>query len=106
MTDIKLLLKEFGHYAYGQSKHTTFTDFLDWALFPFKWFDSAEGQQKALETYQTHPKVTQLVKLIQLIGDASEEFCDPLGELCINKQFRVATMANIGHLNLSVICFL
>jgi hypothetical protein len=81
MTDIKLLLKEFEHFASGQSKHTAFTDFIDWALLPFKWFDSAEDRNKALETYQTHPKVTQLVKLLELVGDASEGFSDPLGEL-------------------------
>jgi type I restriction-modification system DNA methylase subunit len=81
MTDIKLLLKEFEHYAYGQSMHTAFTELLDWTLLPFKKFDSAEEQNQVLERYQTHPKVTQLVKLLELIGEASEGFCDPMGEL-------------------------
>lgn len=81
MTDLKLLLKEFERYAYGQSKHTAFTELLDWTLLPFKKFNSAEEQNRALEAYQTHPKVTQLVKLLELIGDTSEGFCDPLGEL-------------------------
>ena len=40
-----------------------------------------EGQNQALETYQSHPKTAQLVILLTLIGDCSEEFCDPLGEL-------------------------
>jgi type I restriction-modification system DNA methylase subunit len=35
----------------------------------------------ALETYRSHPKVNQLVPLITLIGDLSEGFADPLGEL-------------------------
>jgi hypothetical protein len=66
MTDIKQLLKVFEHFAYGQSKHTAFTELLDWTLLPFKKFDSAEQQNQALETYQNHPKVTQLVKLLAM----------------------------------------
>jgi hypothetical protein len=81
MTDIKLLLKDFEHFAYGQSLHSAFTDLLDWTLLPFKRYDSAEEQNQALETYRTHPKVNQLVQLITRIGDLSEGFCDPLGEL-------------------------
>lgn len=50
-------------------------------LLPFRKWDSAELQNQALETYQTHPKAIHLVKLLELIGDASEGFCDPLGEL-------------------------
>lgn len=81
MTDIKLLLKEFEAYAYGQSLHTAFTEMLDWTLLPFKKWDNAEQQNQALETYQNHPRVSQLVKLLELIGEASEGFRDPLGEL-------------------------
>jgi len=81
MTDIKQLLKEFESYAYGQSLHTAFTEMLDWTLLPFKKWDYAEQQNTALENYQNHPKVSQLVKLIELIGEASEGFCDPMGEL-------------------------
>jgi hypothetical protein len=81
MTDIKQLLKDFERFAYGQSLHTAFTELLDWALLPFKKFDTTEEQNQALEAYQTHPKVTQLVSLLILIGDGSEGFCDPWGEL-------------------------
>jgi hypothetical protein len=81
MTDIKQLLTAFERYAYGQSLSTAFTQLLDWTLLPFKKYDSAAEQQQAIETYQTHPKVQQLVLLITLIGDGSEGFCDPLGEL-------------------------
>lgn len=81
MTDIKLLRKEFETFGYGQSLHTAFTDLLDWTLLPFRKWDNADQQNQALETYQNHPKVTQLVKLLELIGEASEGFCDPLGEL-------------------------
>jgi type I restriction enzyme M protein len=81
MTDIKHLLTAFERFAYGQSLHTAFTELLDWTLLPFKKWDNAELQSSALETYQSHPKVDQLVKLITIIGDLSEGFCDPLGEL-------------------------
>jgi len=81
MTEIKELLTEFNRFAYGQSLHTAFTDMLDWTLLPFKRYDAADEQRKALENYQSHPKVEQLVKLITLIGELSENFRDPLGEL-------------------------
>ncbi|MGY3215287.1 N-6 DNA methylase [Mucilaginibacter sp. HD30] len=81
MTEIKELLPEFNRFAYGQSLHTAFTDMLDWMLLPFKRYDTVDEQRNALETYQSHPKVEQLVKLITLIGDLSENFRDPLGEL-------------------------
>jgi len=81
MTDIKQLLKEFEQFAYGQSLSSAFTDLLDWTLLPFKMRDNVEDQKQALERYQSHPKATQLVTLLTLIGDGSEEFCDPLGEL-------------------------
>ena len=81
MTDIKQLLKEFERFAYGQSLSSAFTDLLDWTLLPFKMHETSKAQQQALETYRTHPKATQLVTLVTLIGEGSEEFCDPLGEL-------------------------
>jgi hypothetical protein len=81
MTEIKQLLADFTRYAHGQSVHTAFTEMLDWTLLPFKWFDDAAGQQQAFEAYRKHPKVNQLVKLVTMIGDLSEGFCDPLGEL-------------------------
>jgi type I restriction enzyme M protein len=81
MTEIKHLLTAFERFAYGQSLHTAFSELLDWTLLPFKKWDNAELQNSALETYQSHPKVDQLMKLITLIGDLSEGFNDPLGEL-------------------------
>lgn len=81
MTDTKELLTEFNRFAYGQSLHTAFTEMLDWMLLPFKRYDAADEQRIALATYQSHPNVQQLVKLITLIGDLSEGFRDPLGEL-------------------------
>jgi type I restriction-modification system DNA methylase subunit len=81
MTDIKHLHTEFERFAYGQSLHTAFTDLLDWALLPFKKFDSSEEQLAAFESFRNHPKVNQLITLITLIGDLSEDFSDPIGEL-------------------------
>ena len=81
MTEIKQLLTAFERFAYGQSLHTAFTEMLDWTLLPFKQHSTVEEQSAALETYRTHPKVTQLVSLITLIGEGSESFFDPLGEL-------------------------
>jgi type I restriction-modification system DNA methylase subunit len=81
MTDIKQLLKEFERFANGQSLHTAFVDLLDWTLLPFRKFNDAESQNAALEKYQTHPKVKQLVTLVTIIGDLSEGFNDPIGEL-------------------------
>jgi len=84
MTDIKQLLTEFERFAYGRSKHTAFIDLLDWTLLPFKKFDTQEEQLQAFETYKTHPKVTQLVKLIELIGEGSEDFGDELYQQAIS----------------------
>lgn len=81
MTEIKHLLTTFERFAYGQSLHTAFTELLGWTLLPFKKWDIAELQNNALETHQSHPKVDQLAKLIIIIGDLSEGFNDPLGEL-------------------------
>lgn len=50
-------------------------------MLPFKKYESTALQTQALETYQNHPKVTQLVSLVSIIGDISEGFEDPLGEL-------------------------
>jgi hypothetical protein len=81
MTDIKQLLKDFERFAYGTNLHTAFTELLDWTLLPFKMYATLDEQTIALESYQNHPTVSQLVPLITLIGDASEGFSDPLGEL-------------------------
>lgn len=80
MTEIKRLLTAFERFAYGQSLHTAFSELLDWTLLPFKKWGDAGLQNNAIETYQSHPKVDQLVKLITIIGDLSEGFNDPLGE--------------------------
>ncbi|HEY8892207.1 MAG TPA: N-6 DNA methylase [Clostridium sp.] len=50
-------------------------------MLPFKKYSTIDEQSQALETYKTHPKVEQLVNLVTLIGDLSEDFNDPLGEL-------------------------
>jgi type I restriction-modification system DNA methylase subunit len=81
MLQIKQLLSSFEHFAHGQSLHTAFVELLDWTLLPFKKWDNAQQQSQALETYQSHPKVTQLITVINIIGDLSEGFNDPLGEL-------------------------
>lgn len=79
--DIKQLLTTFERYAYGQSLHTAFSEILDWTLLPFKMFDTSEEQLEAYEMFRNHPKVSQLTILITLIGDLSEGFLDPIGEL-------------------------
>ncbi|WP_342644890.1 N-6 DNA methylase [Mucilaginibacter sp. CSA2-8R] len=84
MTEITQLLTAFECFAYGQSLHTAFTDLLDWTLLPFKRYADKLEQQKALDTYRNHPKVKQLVELITIIGELSEDIHDPLGELYMN----------------------
>jgi len=79
--EIKQLLTTFERYAYGNSLHNAFTELLDWTLLPFKKYNTNDEQNQALEKYKSHPKVDQLVKLITLIGDLSEDFNDPIGEL-------------------------
>ncbi|MBS7565769.1 SAM-dependent DNA methyltransferase [Mucilaginibacter sp. Bleaf8] len=81
MTDIKQLLTAFERFAYGNSLHTAFTDLLDWMLLPFKMHDSTEAHSAALDTYRKHKKVNELVELVKMVGDLSEGFRDPLGEL-------------------------
>ena len=79
--EIKQLLTAFERYAYGNSLHNAFTELLDWTLLPFKKYDTCDEQNQALESYRTNPKVEQLVNLVTLIGDLSEDFNDPIGEL-------------------------
>ncbi|WP_295772361.1 N-6 DNA methylase [uncultured Mucilaginibacter sp.] len=81
MTDFKQLVTAFERFAYGQSLHTAFTEMLDWTLLPFKRSEDKSEQQVALETYRNHKKVNELVNLVKLVGDLSENFSDPLGEL-------------------------
>jgi hypothetical protein len=81
MKEFNQLLTAFERFAYGQSLHSAFVELLDWALLPFRKWDDAESQNIALEKYRTHPKVKQLITLVTLIGDLSEGFNDPLGEL-------------------------
>lgn len=81
MTDIKPLLAAFERFAYGQSLHTAFTELLDWTLLPFKRYEDELQQQAALDTYRNHKKVNELVELVKIVGDLSEGFADPLGEL-------------------------
>jgi type I restriction-modification system DNA methylase subunit len=81
MTEITLLLTAFERFAYGQSFHTSFTDMLDWMLLPFKMHDDAGGRQQALDTYRGHKKLSELVQLVSVVGELSEGFKDPLGEL-------------------------
>jgi tRNA G37 N-methylase Trm5 len=81
MTNFKQLLTAFERFAYEQSLHTSFTEMLDWTLLPFKQHTTVEEQSAALKIYRTHSKVNQLVPLITLIGELSEGFADPLGEL-------------------------
>lgn len=81
MTDIKQLLKDFERFAYGQSLHTAFTEMLDWVLLPFKRYEDELAQQAALDSYRNHNKVNELVELVKIVGDLSEGFADPLGEL-------------------------
>jgi type I restriction enzyme M protein len=101
MTDIKQLLKEFERFAYGQSLHDAFVELLDWTLLPFKKWESAELQNSALESYQSHPKVQQLITLVTIIGDLSEGFCDPLGELY---QQAISTGRNGQHWSPEHLC--
>lgn len=44
-------------------------------------FDTSKEQLLAFETFRDHPKVGQLTTLITLIGDLSDGFADPIGEL-------------------------
>jgi len=81
MTDIRQLLKEFERFAYGHSLHNAFVELLDWTLLPFKMHKSQEEQNEALDKYRNHSKVQQLVTLVTLVGEISENFSDPLGEL-------------------------
>lgn len=81
MTDFKQLLTAFERFAYGQSLHTAFADLLDWISLPFKMHIDATSQQQALDTYRGHKKVNELVQLVNMIGELSEGFRDPLGEL-------------------------
>lgn len=81
MNEINKLQQNFERFVCGQSLHAAFTELLDWALLPFKKFDTAAEQTNAFEIFRNHSKVNQLKELVTMIGDLSEGFSDPLGEL-------------------------
>ncbi|WP_121812082.1 HsdM family class I SAM-dependent methyltransferase [Mucilaginibacter kameinonensis] len=82
MNNINKLLILFEQFAYTQNEAAALNDFLDYFLLAFRYHETAEEQKPALETLINHPKRELLSKMLIEVGELSENFNDPLGELC------------------------
>ena len=85
MTDYSKLFSSFDKYAYGKSVASAFTEFLDTLLIPFKVYDTKEEGELYLARVTNHPKKDAFASMADLIGELSEGFHDPLGELYMQK---------------------
>lgn len=81
MKDINKLIKLFEHYAHGQNYSTAFSDLLDHVLITFKFHETEEEQITALQQLARYKKKDEHIALLTEIGEVSEGFEDPLGEL-------------------------
>jgi len=85
MTDISTLLSLFDKFAYSKSSSIAFAELLDMILIPFKVYDTKEEAEAHLARVTTHPHKGVFVSMATLIGELSEGFRDPLGELYMHK---------------------
>lgn len=81
MKDISKLIKLFEQYSYGQNYSTAFSDLLEYFLIAFKFYETEEEQASALNQLTSYKKKETLITLLTEIGELSEGFEDPLGEL-------------------------
>ncbi len=81
MTDISKLLSLFEKYAYAKDYPIAFADLLDTILIPFKVCDTAEEQNSNLTLLSNHPQKDMVASMATLIGEISEGFHDPVGDL-------------------------
>ncbi len=81
MKDNTTLFSLFGQFAHAQNYPTAFSEMLDLFLIPFMWHETEHGFLAALNRLQQHPKKDNLIALYSEIGERSEGFYDPLGEL-------------------------
>jgi type I restriction-modification system DNA methylase subunit len=81
MQDNKKLFSLFDQFAHTQNHGTAFSDILDFFLLSFKLYYTQEDRRESLERITTHPKKEQLAALFSEIGELSEGFRDPIGEL-------------------------
>lgn len=85
MTNMSKLLSAFEKYAYGKSAASAFTEFLETLLIPFKIYDTKEERELHLARVTSHLNKEVFVEMASLIGELSEGFRDPLGELYMQK---------------------
>lgn len=85
MTDVNKLLTQFDKYAYGKSAETAFTNLLDAILIPFKMYDTPQEHEAMIATITGLPQRETLASMAKLIGELSEGFRDPFGELYMQK---------------------
>lgn len=85
MTEIGKLCALFDKYAHAKNHATAFTELLDYFLLPFKLLDSQEEQEQQLSAMVDYPNKDALIPVLNLLGELSEDFCDPLGQLYMEK---------------------
>lgn len=64
-----------------QNYAAALNDFNDYFLLGFRYYETGEEQKQVLETLINHPKRELLSKMLIEVGELSENFNDPLGEL-------------------------
>lgn len=85
MIDITKLCNQFDRYSHAQSQATAFTEMLDKFLLPFKLCTTQEESEAQTQQIITCPRKDTLAPLLQMLGELSEGFNDPLGELYMRK---------------------
>jgi type I restriction-modification system DNA methylase subunit len=81
MKNINPLIKLFERYAYGQNYSAAFSAMLDYFLIAFKYYKTEEDQAAAIHQLTTYQKKDEHIALLTEIGELSEGFEDPLGDL-------------------------
>lgn len=85
MTDITKLLTLFDKWAYGKQPATAFNELVDTIIIPFKVCGTPEEAEAQLAIVTGHPRKDTLASIANCIGELSEGFRDPLGELYMQK---------------------
>jgi len=81
MTDIKKLCSLFDRYAHDKNRAIAFTEMLDSFLLPFKFCATKQEQEVHLAQLTSQPKQEELFSFLEELGECSQHFCDPLGEI-------------------------
>ncbi|HVX27537.1 MAG TPA: N-6 DNA methylase [Parafilimonas sp.] len=85
MMDMQKMLSLFDHYARHQDNFIALEKLLDTFLFSFRIHDTPEEREKAFHIINGFKEKEAIAGLLEEIGNLSEGFNDPLGELYMQR---------------------